>query len=667
MSGTMFDVVRTPNVWIALADGTRLAARLWQPDTEEPVPAILEYLPYRKGDSMAARDEGLGAWFAGHGYAYVRVDIRGTGDSDGVITDEYTVQEHDDALEVIAWLAGTAWCSGAVGMVGISWGGFNSLQVAARRPPALKAVISICSTDDRYADDVHYKGGCVLACDALPWASVMLAYDALPPDPMTVGDGWKQTWLRRLDETPPFITEWLTHQRRDDYWKHGSICEDYSAIECPVYMVGGWADGYTNAIGRSLEGLPGIRKGLIGPWPHSWPHAATQGPRIDFLTEALAWWDRWLKGKPNGIEREPMVRAWMQEPASSGELHLDRPGRWVSEPAWPAPSVNARRLYLDSGGSLSPEPSDGGELHHTGAQHHGMLAGLWCPYGPETDFPLDQREEDALCLTFDSTPLSERVELLGHPRLRLTVAADRPLAFVVARLCRVGADGSSTLLSRGALNLTHRNGHERPEPLEPGTRYEVEVELDVLGQALARGDRLRLAISTTYWPWLWPSPDQVELTLVTGAGSWLDLPVRSPEAGDGPAPGLGQPQAAPTLPIVELETTGPFRTIEHDAGEHTLSIDPEGDHRYRLPDGLEITEQTRDRFTISERDPLSARVECDRLLGLERGTWKVEVRTHSVMTADREAFHLVDTVEAFEGIDLVFERMWERSIARDHV
>ena len=669
MHGFPFDVARTSNAWITLADRTRVAARLWHPLTDEPVPAILEYLPYRKGDSTAARDEGMGAWFAGHGYAYARVDIRGTGDSDGIITDEYTSQEHDDALAVIAWLADAAWCSGAVGMVGISWGGFNSLQVAARRPPALKAIISICSTDDRYADDVHYKGGCVLACDAMPWASVMLAYDALPPDPDTVGDGWRATWLRRLDETPPFISEWLTHQRRDDYWKHGSICEEYGAIECPVYMVGGWADGYTNAIPRTLEGLPGIRKGLIGPWPHSWPHVADQGPRIDFLTEALRWWDRWLKDEPNGIEREPMLTAWIQEPASAGELHLDRPGRWVSEPTWPAPSVQRRRLFLSGDESLTTEPSSPVELRHRGAQHHGLLAGLWCPYGPETDFPLDQRSEDALCLTFDTAPLDERMEMLGRPRLRLTLAADRPLASVVARLCRVAPDGSSTLISRGALNLTHRGGHERPEPLEVGNRYEVELELDVLGQAVAAGDRLRVAISNTYWPWLWPSPDEVEITVVAGEASWLDLPVRSIEADELPPPDFAPPRSAPRLPIDELEASAPFRTLEHDVQTrtYTLTIDPEGDHRYRLPDGLEITERTRDHFAIREEDPLSARVECDRLLGLERGAWKIEVRTRSVMTSDRGSFHLVDTVEASEGADLVFERTWERSVPRDHV
>ena len=114
-------------------------------------------------------------------------------------------------------------------MFGISWGGFNGLQVAARRPPALKAVISMCASDDRYSDDVHYVGGCVLGVDMLPWAATMLTLCAQPPDPAAVGDGWRETWFRRMEETPSYIEAWLGHQRRDDYWRHGSVCEDYVA------------------------------------------------------------------------------------------------------------------------------------------------------------------------------------------------------------------------------------------------------------------------------------------------------------------------------------------------------------------------------------------------------------------------------------------------------
>jgi putative CocE/NonD family hydrolase len=254
-----FIIREIENTWIPLSDGTRLATRIWLPvDAENnPVPALLEYLPYRKNDGTAIRDAIRHPYLAGHGYACVRVDMRGSGDSDGILYDEYLPREQDDALEVLAWIAAQPWCSGSIGMFGISWGGFNSLQIAARRPPELKAIITVCSTDDRYADDVHYIGGCVLAYDMLPWASIMLAYNATPPDPRFVGERWRDMWFERMEKSPPFVEAWLTHQRRDAYWQHGSVCEDFSAITIPVYAVGGWADGYPNAIPRLLAGLSG--------------------------------------------------------------------------------------------------------------------------------------------------------------------------------------------------------------------------------------------------------------------------------------------------------------------------------------------------------------------------------------------------------------------------
>ncbi|HEY7454950.1 MAG TPA: CocE/NonD family hydrolase, partial [Thermoleophilaceae bacterium] len=249
-------VRKIDHVWIPLADGTRLGARIWLPEDAEsdPVPAILEYLPYRKGDGTAGRDEPRHAYFAGHGYAVLRVDIRGSGESDGLLHDEYLPQEQQDALEVLAWIAEQPWCTGAVGMFGISWGGFNGLQVAAHRPPELKTVITLCSTDDRYADDVHYRGGAVLALEMLSWGASMLSFNAIPPDPEVAGADWRDKWIERLDEVEPYEYEWLRHQRRDDYWKQGSVCEDFDAIQCPVYAIGGWADGYSEAVFRILAG-----------------------------------------------------------------------------------------------------------------------------------------------------------------------------------------------------------------------------------------------------------------------------------------------------------------------------------------------------------------------------------------------------------------------------
>jgi uncharacterized protein len=336
---------------IPLKDGTMLAARIWLPDDAEqnPVPAILEYLPYRKRDGTYERDALTHPYLAGYGYAGVRVDIRGCGESGGLLFDEYAKQEQDDGVEVIAWLAAQPWCSGVVGMMGISWGGFNGLQIAARRPPALKAIVTICSTDDRYADDAHYMGGTLLTA-GLEWASFFFGSMCLPPDPMLVGDGWRAMWSERLQNLPLFSEPWLQHQRRDAYWKHGSVCENYEAIQCPVYAIGGWTDGYKNAIARLLEGLTVPRKGLIGPWAHSYPHFALPGPQIGFLQEMLRWWDYWLKGVDTGVMDEPILRAWMTESVKPASHHEVLPGRWIAETSWPAPRITPRRLFLTDEG-----------------------------------------------------------------------------------------------------------------------------------------------------------------------------------------------------------------------------------------------------------------------------------------------------------------------------
>ena len=337
------------NTWITLKDGCRLAARIWLPEDAErnPVPALLEYLPYRKRDFTSVANSQMHPYFAGHGYASVRVDRRGSGDSDGLMFDEYLMQELTDGAEVIDWLSKQQWCTGRVGMFGGSWGGFNSLQVAALRPPALKAIITNCSTDDRYADDMHYMGGCLLN-DNLMWGSTAFSFMARPPDPALVGERWREMWMQRLENTESLVATWMSHPRRDAYWKRGSVCEDFGAIQCPVYATGGWADGYSNAVPRLLAGLKVPRKGLIGPWGHAWGFRGVPGPAMGFLKEALRWWDHWLKDKPTGIMDEPMYRVWMQDWVPPKSYYAERPGRWVAEASWPSPGIGTRRWHLNA-------------------------------------------------------------------------------------------------------------------------------------------------------------------------------------------------------------------------------------------------------------------------------------------------------------------------------
>ncbi len=656
------------NVWIPLKDGCRLAARVWLPaDAEtDPVPGVLEYIPYRKRDFMAQRDALIHPYLAGHGYACLRVDLRGSGESEGVLTDEYLPREQDDALEVIAWIAAQPWCTGRVGMMGNSWGGFNALQVAARQPPALRAIITSCSTDDRYADDVHYMGGCLLL-DNLRWGSIMFSHNARPPDPALVGERWRALWRERLEESGLWLDTWLRHQRRDAYWKHGSVCEDFAAITCPVYAVGGWADAYTNAIPRLMRGLGVPRKGLIGQWAHRYPHMALPGPAVGFLQLAIQWWDTWLKGRETAVAREPLLRVWMQESVRPAASYAERPGRWIAESAWPSPRIRPWRLVLTPG-RLEARGGREVPLGLHSPETVGLHAGRWCAHGTGPDLPTDQRFEDGGALVFDTEPLGERLEVLGAPVLELEVASDRPVAFVVARLSDVAPDGAATRASYGVLNLTHRDGHEAPAPLVPGRRYRVRLPLRDVAQAFPPGHRVRLALSTAYWPIVWPAPEPVTLTVFTGP-STLELPVRPPDPADAALPPLPPAEAPPPLRATVLEPGRTERRIHHDVVGGTVRQDVVQDGGLVRLDDIDLTVQTvvTERYEIRPDDPLSARAEVASTVRMRRGDWRVETRTRTLLTATRDAFHVQATLDADESDAPVFSRSWNTVVPRDLV
>ncbi|MGM0583225.1 MAG: CocE/NonD family hydrolase, partial [Pseudomonadota bacterium] len=538
-------VCELEHVEIPMPDGTRLAARIWMPEGAEsaPVPAILEYIPYRKNDKTLERDAARAPWLAARDYAYVRVDLRGTGESEGVMEDEYTEIELQDGCDVIAWIAEQAWCDGGVGIVGISWGGFNGLQIAALRPPALKAVVTICSTDDRYADDVHYMGGVPLG-EQLSWASVMFGINTLPPDPAHVGDRWRGMWERRLDESGLWLARWLEHQTRDDFWKHGSVCEKWDDIDIPVYAVSGWADGYCSAVFRLVENLRSPAKGIIGPWAHRYPHLGEPGPAIDWLSEETRWWDRWLKGHDNGIMDEPPLRLFLQDHAAPRSHYARREGHWIGEPAWPSPNVERARFSLGSDGTLSRDAEPpAAPLGLRSPLWVGAHGGKWCSYAHPGDQPDDQRRDDAGSLVFETAPLARDLHLVGDARLRLRCRVDAPVAQVVARLVDVAPDGSATRVSYGLLNLCHRDSHEDPEVLREGKEITVLVSLKHVAQTFRAGHRIRLSLSTSYFPIAWPSPAPFTLTVLPG-GSELSLPLRAtadPRLEDFAPPRAGKP------------------------------------------------------------------------------------------------------------------------------
>ncbi|MGI8386318.1 CocE/NonD family hydrolase [Robertmurraya sp. P23] len=658
------------HVWIPMSDGTRLSARIWLPvDAEQnPVPAILEYIPYRKNDFTALRDSIRHPYFAGHGYASIRVDMRGSGDSDGILYDEYLAQEQEDALEVLSWISEQSWSTGSVGMIGKSWGGFNGLQVAARQHPALKAIITLCSTDDRYADDVHYMGGCLLASDMLWWASTMLVYNGRPADPRIVGEEWRSSWLERLEKTPPFVEKWVEHQRRDDYWKHGSVCEDYSKINIPVFAVGGWADGYTNAIFRLLEGLKGPRKGLIGPWAHEYPEVAIPGPAIGFLQECLRWWDQWLKGKDTGVMEEPLLRAWVQDSVPPQVDYKERPGKWVAEAEWPSPNILFKEYWLGEE-KLAETALAEKIVTIPSVQSHGLYSGVWCPFGQPGDLASDQRFENGSAICFSSAPLQHDVEILGFPEVSVELSSNKPNALLSVRLCDVDEDGASTLVSWGLLNLTHRNSHEHPTPLEPGERYTVTIQLNAVGHKLKAGHRWQVALSPTYWPHAWPSAEPVTLQLFSGKNTKVRLPLRISSPLDSTLHVFGRPETAPVMERKILREESRSRNISHNllTGEWVLEDYSDEGTRHLISNDIEYGSENRNIYQIKDGDPLSAKVTCEWTLNIGRGNWQTRLESFSTMSADKSTFFIKNELNAFEGEKQVFSKTWTSEIPRDFV
>jgi putative CocE/NonD family hydrolase len=656
--------------WIPMKDGRRLAARLFLPvDAErKPVPAILEYIPYRRRDGTRGRDDETHVWFAGNGYACARVDIAGSGDSDGLLLDEYLKLEQDDALEIIAWLASQPWCTGSVGMIGISWGGFNGLQVAARRPPALKAVISLSSTVDRYADDVHFMGGCLLA-DNMDWGGAFFSYAGRAPDPAMVGPNWKKIWLERLEALQPFPALWLKHQRRDAFWKHGSVCENYDAIQTPVLSVSGWADGYTAAVFRLTENLKAPCKGIVGPWGHLYPHRGVPGPAIGFMQECKRWWDRWLKGVENGIDREPALRLWLQDSVPPRAHYDIRPGRWIALSASPSPSVKRRKWFLRDG-ALTKKKGAKTWLKIKSPLTTGLAGGEWCAYGlgkVAPEMPLDQRQDDAGSLVFDSEPLGEALALVGQPAVELKLRSDKPQAMIAVRISDVLPDGAATRVSYGLLNLSHRESHEHPKPLVPGESVRVRLALTEAAHLFAKGHRIRLAISTSYWPMAAPAPEMATLDIRADA-SYLDLPVLSRRRIVAYRGFKGVEKATPMKRTI-FDPGAEIRTVERDISRATTIVrNSRNDGASRIDDiGTVIKYSKVKEFHIVDDDPCSAKTIFSASAANSRDDWNAKLDTSIVMTCDRNDFHFDSKVVAYDGDEIIFARDFKHKIKRDNL
>ena len=660
MTENLRKIIVDENLGIILSDGCRLSARTWIPENahEFPVPAILEYLPYRKRDGTIARDELTHPYFAKRGYASIRVDIRGNGDSQGIMLDEYTSQELNDAVEVINWLAKQPWCSGTVGMMGISWGGFNSLQVAALQPKPLKAIITLCSTVDRYADDIHYKGGCLLN-ENLGWGSTMWAYSSRPPDPALVGQAWRKMWQERLEAEPFLPIGWLKHQRRDNYWKHGSVCEDFSKIKAATLAIGGWGDGYKNTVSHLVENLSCPVKGIVGPWIHKYPHFAVPGPRIDFLHEALRWWDRWLKNEKTNVENDPAYTVYLMDGVEPKSSYDYRKGQWVSFDQWPA-QLPIKTLNLNKDFGLRKQKENVRKIISS-PQTCGLDGGEYCAIWLGPDLPGDQRIDDVNSATFTTEELTKQIDIVGAPRVKLKLRPTTSTAQISVRLNHIHPTGASTRITYGVFNLGYVDGFDNPRKLRKGETISIEFNLDQIAYSVSKGHKIRLSISNAYWPLLWPTPEKGAIEVIAGS---IDIPFIKdglynfrqflPEKADEPWKTKTIRKATNTRKVI--------RNIGSD--EVTVEIIDDFGSVQDLTHDLEIGSIAREWWTIQPDDPLSANGRTHWTEERSRGEWKTRTETFATMRSDAENFYIHAKLEAYENEKLFFEKEISETINR---
>jgi putative CocE/NonD family hydrolase len=652
------------NVRIPVRDGSWLAADLFMPTAEGRYPVAIEYIPYRK-DDLTVPTHYVEHYLAGHGYVAARIDCRGTGASPGAAFDEYTDREQEDAYDACEWLAGQEWCSGSVAAFGISYGGYTSCQLASRNPPHLKAIAPMYGFDDHYSDDCHYHGGQLRMYDMGRYGNRMLATNALPPTPESVGPDWAEMWRERLERSESWLIQWLRHQTDGAYWKTGSIRDRVEQIECAVLLFGGWQDGYINPVFRMFPKLRGPKRAIIGPWMHTRPDHAIPGPQIDWLAEMVRWFDHWLKDEENGVESESSVVLYMQQSDEPASNRRHTSGYWRYAEALPA-SSSPTTLNLSGNGSLARAEATAGSDELEYRPTLGSAGGEFSAGGlPDFGLPGDQRTDEPLSLVYTTAPLDEPLELIGNAEATLHLSVTAPVALVSLKLCDVSADGTSALVCKGALNLTRRDSLEEPAPLTPGATYEVRIQLGATAWRFDPGHRIRLMVAGSDFPNLWPTPLPCRTTISRGPDHPSRIELPTVPTGD---PAAAPVPFAPAPPLPDLGVESRLLRPYHDITQHLLEGAVSAHIGFvaetRLPDGTQTTDRREVEIRASDRDPARARSGGRTVITIDRPPELVEVEATTSVTSTQEVFNVAQHVAVRVGGSDFWERRWLETIPR---
>lgn len=650
---------------IPMPDGVHLAADIYLPaKSDGPYPVLLEYLPYRRVESRA-RNLQLYSYFLERGYAVARVDIRGTGNSEGrLIPYEYSAEELDDGEVVIDWLAKQDFANGNVALFGISWGGFNAIQLAGRNPPALKAFIAVDATEDLYQEDVHYIDG-ILHVDS--WLMSQEVDNARPGAPEFEID---QAYFENRFDTEPWTLSYLRHQRYDAFWNRESIRDIHRKIRIPSLHIGGWYDGYRDSLPRMLESLNAPAKAIIGPWTHAFPHDPWPNPGMEWRDEAVQFLDHWLRGVDNGYHDGPELVAYLRNwhPPQTNLEYIN--GRWQNIAVWPPANRDTLTLRAQGDHSLTTSTSTDAAVHALQYRpSKGIEAGgpvMW--WG---DIAPDQRPTDAHSLVYDSEPLNEAVKILGLPLAELNVAASASRANWFVRLSDVAPDGQVTLITGAGFNGTHRDSASEPQDIVAGEFFPLDIELHFTSWVFAKGHRIRISVSNAQWPMFWPTPEPMTTELRVGGDSGARITLPLLPADSAPAADFLPPADNPaldgyaTLDSGNASGYGEVSAIKRDPKTNEAVVTLENASSSRFPWGIETWRESIEHRT-SDEQPQNTSVRGQHSIEVQLADrtllWEGELHLRS----DRNNLYYDFQRRLSQDGKQIRQKRWTETIPRDY-
>ena len=655
---------------VPMRDGVELAVKITRPDAEGRFPGIMEYNPYRRIKKALSdyREEYPPAvpYLAERGYVVVQFDVRGTGNSGGWSKDIYSADERRDGYDMVEWIARQPWCNGNVGMVGKSYSAVVQWQVAVQAPPHLKAII-VRSANDNVYTEWTYPGGALRPYMFDSYSPLMNAWNFSPPDPDLAGEKWSEIWQQRLENSQPWGIGYISNPLDGPYWQDRSLSTNYSAVQCPVFVIAGWSDCYPTALLRAFSNLKVPHKrALVGPWGHWYGEEghAVPGPRIDTRPLYLEWFDHWLKGIDNGVMDEPPVTFFVKQYSPpSARMPLEEKGFWRSEREWPIARTRYTPLYFHPHGKMSRESYEASAEERDEYPYNpavGITSGMhWgggiLPWG----MPIDQRRDEAYSVTYTTPPLEDDLEVTGTPTAVVFISSTAEVAYFRVKLIDVAPDGTSKLVRYGGLNATHRDSHFEPEPLTPGQVYELKVDLKAMSYIFGTGHQIRVAIASADIQNAWPTPEPAINTIHRGSRypSHIILPVIPEQNTELPQPDLVQlPKAEPQ----DLATPKEY-SITHDLVNQktTVRIAP-----VHVREAADFDLEQHSSFTVSSVNPAEAALKAYCAYTLKQAASDIRIESNELTTSNASTFrHLVQLTITVDG-KLHFNKSWSRTVPR---